>query len=140
MQRFLLRLIINAIALYAAVQIVPGVHPQSGHWYAYLWLALIFGAVNALLRPLLKVLTCPLILLTLGLFTLVINAGMFAFAGWLGARFGVGFTVDGFWAALFGSLVTSVVAIALGLLVKDDDEHHSRTRVRVHVKTGFKDD
>ena len=119
---FLIRLIINAIALYAAVQIVPGVHPQSEHWYAYLWLALIFGIVNALLRPLLKVLTCPLILLTLGLFTLVINATLFALAGWVGAHFGVGFTVDSFWSALLGSLITSLVAVILGLFVKDTDE------------------
>ncbi len=125
MTRFLLRLLINAVALYAAVALVPGVHPQSHHWYAYLWLALIFGVVNALLRPVLKLLTCPLIVLTLGLFTLVINATMFALAGWIGARFGVGFTVDGFWAALAGSVVTSVVAILLGLLVKDDDEGKS---------------
>jgi len=129
---FLIRLVINAIALYAAVQIVPGVHPQSEHWYAYLWLALIFGVVNALLRPLLKVLTCPLILLTLGLFTLVINATLFALAGWIGAHFGVGFTVSGFWSALGGSVVTSLVAIALGLLVKDEDE--KRTRVKVEVR------
>ena len=133
--RFLLRLIVNAIALYAAVRIVPGVHPQSGHWYAYLWLALIFGIVNALLRPLLKVLTCPLIILTLGLFTLVINAAMFAFAGWVGARFGVGFTVDGFWAALGGSIITSLVAVLLGLFVRDKDEDRDkRSGFRVIVK------
>lgn len=126
MKRFLLRLVVNAIALYVAVKIVPGVQPQSSHWYAYLWLALIFGIVNALLRPLLKVLTCPLIILTLGLFTLVINALMFALAGWVGAHFGVGFTVSGFWAAFWGSVVTSVVAIILGLFIKDENEHGPR--------------
>ena len=136
MSRFLLRLLVNAVALYVAVKIVPGVHPQNAHWYAYLWLALIFGAVNALLRPLLKVLTCPLILFTLGLFTLVINAGMFALAGWIGAHFNVGFTVNGFWAAFWGSIVTSVVAVILGLLIKDEDEGgHAKVTVRV-----FKDD
>ncbi len=131
MKRFLLRLVVNAIALYAAVKIVPGVHPQSAHWYAYLWLALIFGVVNALLRPVLKLLTCPLIILTLGLFTLLINASMFALAGWIGAHFGVGFTVDGFWAAFWGSVVTSVVAIVLGLFVRDEDEAHSEVKVVV---------
>ncbi len=131
MKHFLLRLVVNAIALYAAVKIVPGVHPQSTHWYAYLWLALIFGVVNALLRPLLKVLTCPLIVLTLGLFTLVINALMFALAGWIGAHFGVGFTVDGFWAAFWGSVVTSLVAIALGLCVKE--KKVTRRKVEVVV-------
>ena len=131
MKRFLLRLVVNAIALYVAVKIVPGVHPQSTHWYAYLWLALIFGVVNALLRPLLKLLTCPLIVLTLGLFTLIINASMFALAGWIGSRFGVGFTVDGFWAAFWGGVVTSLVAIVLGLFVKDEDEVHSEVKVVV---------
>jgi len=118
--RFLLRWIINAVALYVAVALVPGIHPQSPHWYSYLWLAVIFGLVNALIRPLLKLLTCPLIVLTLGLFVWVINALMFALAGWIGVHFGVGFTVDSFWAALLGSIITSITASLLTLLFKDE--------------------
>ncbi len=118
--RFLLRWIINAVALYVAVALVPGIHPQSPHWYAYLWLALIFGLVNALIRPLLELLTCSLIVLTLGLFIWVINATMFALAGWIGAHFGVGFTVDGFWSALLGSIITSLTASLLAMLFKDE--------------------
>ena len=118
--RFLLRWIINAVALYVAVALVPGIHPQSPHWYSYLWLAVIFGLVNALIRPLLKLLTCPLIVLTLGLFVWVINAAMFALAGWIGVHFGVGFTVDSFWAALLGSIITSLTASLLALLFKDE--------------------
>jgi len=84
MNKFLMRLAINAIALYAAVKIVPGITAQNMNWLAFLGLALIFGLLNALLRPLLKLLTCPLIILTLGLFTLLINTFLFYLAGNLG--------------------------------------------------------
>ncbi|HSQ18294.1 MAG TPA: phage holin family protein, partial [Anaerolineales bacterium] len=74
MTRFILRWAINAAALYAAIAILPGIDlPAGASWLSLIWLALIFGLVNALFRPLLKFLTCPLILLTLGLFVLVIN-------------------------------------------------------------------
>ncbi len=122
MPRFLVRWLINAVALYAAVAFVPGIHAQSGNWLSFLWLALIFGFLNALLRPLLKVLTCPLIILTLGVFTLVINTFLFWLAGSVGTNFGVGFTVDGFGAALLGALVVSVVSIVLTFLFKEDSE------------------
>ncbi|MCS6994702.1 MAG: phage holin family protein [Anaerolineales bacterium] len=120
MSRFFLRWLINAVALYAAVALVPGITAQSTNWLSFLWLALIFGLLNALLRPLLKLLTCPLILLTLGLFTLVINTFLFWLAGLVGTNFGVGFTVDGFWPAFWGGLMVSVVSVALTLLFKED--------------------
>jgi len=120
MTRFILRWAINAVALYAAIALVPGIHPQSTNWLSFIWLALIFGVVNALLNPLLKLLTCPLILLTLGLFTLVVNTFLFYLAGYIGTAFGVGFTVDGFWPALLGSLVVSVISIVLSLLLRDE--------------------
>ena len=65
MTRFFLRWLVNAVALYAAVAFVPGISPQSGNWLSFVWLALIFGLLNALFRPLLKFLTFPLIFLTL---------------------------------------------------------------------------
>ncbi len=120
MNRFLIRWGINAVALYVAVALVPGIQPQSTNWLAFIWLALIFGVVNAFLNPLLKFLTCPLILLTLGLFTLVINTGLFYLAGNIGSSFGVGFTVDNFWSALLGSIVVSVISIVLSLVFKDE--------------------
>jgi len=120
MYRFLIRWAINAVALYVAVAIVPGITPQSANWLSYVWLALIFGVINALLNPLLKILTCPLILLTLGLFTLVINTFLFWLAGRVGESFGVGFTVDSLWSAFLGSIVVSVVSIVLSLLFKDE--------------------
>ena len=75
MTNFFIRWAINAVALYVAVMIVPGIH-FGGEWTDLLWVALIFGLLNAVLRPLLKLLTLPLIILTLGLFTILINAVM----------------------------------------------------------------
>lgn len=120
MTKFFVRWLINAIALYVAVKIVPGIYLQSGSWISLIWLALIFGGVNAFLGPILKLLTCPLILLTLGLFTLVVNTCLFYLAGTIGSSFGVGFTVAGFWPAFLGSIVVSIVSIVLSLVFKDE--------------------
>jgi putative membrane protein len=120
MNRFFIRWAINAVALYAAVAIVPGINLQSSNWLSFIWLALIFGVINALLSPLLKLLTCPLILLTLGLFTLLLNTFLFYLAGYIGTAFGVGFTVDGFIPAFLGSIVVSIVSVVLTLILKDE--------------------
>ena len=119
MTKFILRWVINAIALFAAVRIVPGVNLQ-GAWVNIIWLALIFGLINAFLRPLLKLLTCPLIALTLGLFTLLINTFLFWLTSQVGQAFGIGFTVDGFWSAFLGGLVVSVVSVFMSLILKDE--------------------
>lgn len=125
MYRFLIRWAINAVALYVAVALVPGITPQSANWLSYIWLALIFGVINALLNPLLKLLTCPLILLTLGLFTLVINTFLFYLAGYIGTAFGVGFTVDGIWSAFLGSIIVSLVSIVLSLVFRDNPQKYT---------------
>jgi putative membrane protein len=91
---------------------------------------LIFGVVNALLRPLLKFLTCPLIFLTLGLFTLVLNTGLFWLSGWIGTQFGVGFTVENFWAAFLGSIIVTAVSVVLSLVLRDELEGDRRRRRR----------
>lgn len=119
MTKFILRWAINAVALFAAVRFVPGIHLQSG-WISIIWLALIFGLINAFLRPLLKFLTCPLIVLTLGLFTLLLNTFLFWLTGQVGQTFGIGFTLDGFWPAFLGALVVSLVSIVLSLILKDE--------------------
>ena len=119
MTKFILRWIINAIALFAAVSLVPGVTLQGG-WTSIIWLALIFGLINAFLRPLLKLLTCPLIFLTLGLFTLLINTFLFWLTGQVGQTFGIGLTIDGFWPAFLGGLVVTVVSVVLSLILKDE--------------------
>jgi putative membrane protein len=123
MSRFFLRWLFNAVGLYAAVAFVPGIHPQSASWLSFLLLALIFGLLNALVRPLLKFLTCPLIILTLGVFTLVINTFLFWLAGVVGTNFNVGFTVDGFWPAFLGGLVVSVISVVLTAIFKDEHRH-----------------
>ena len=119
MQKLIIRWVINAIALWVAITFVPGIQAQSS-WVGLFGLALIFGLVNALLRPLLNLLTCPLLILTLGLGTLLINTLLFWLSGLIGNQFGIGFTVDGFWSAFFGALVTTLVSIILTLFVKDE--------------------
>jgi putative membrane protein len=121
MNKFLIRLLINAVALYAAVSFVDGIQAVPGtNWVSYLGLAFIFGLLNALVRPILKFLTCPLIILTLGLFTLVINTVLFWLTGLIGLNFGAGFTVDGFWPAFLGGLIVSIVSVILTTFFKDD--------------------
>jgi putative membrane protein len=108
--RFLLRLLINAAALWIATRIVPGVS-HAGSGINLLAVSLVFGLLNALLRPLLTLLSCPLLILTLGLFTLVINAIILWLTSAVSASFGIGFHVEGFGAAFIGALVVSVVSI-----------------------------
>ena len=122
MGKFLLRLVINGVALYVAILILNGhgITPQTTNWLSFVWLAVIFGLINAFLRPIIKLLTCPLIVLTLGLGTLLINTLLFYLAGAIGTSFGVGFTVDGFWPAFLGALIVSVVSIILSLFLKEE--------------------
>lgn len=120
MKKFLIRWGINSLALFAAVMLVRGVHAQDTQFLSIIGLAFIFGIINALLRPILRLLTCPLIILSLGLFTLVINTFLFYLAGRLGRHFGVGFTVDGIWPAFVGALVVSIVSFIMSLLLKSE--------------------
>jgi len=121
MTKFILRLAINAIALYLAVLILPGIDLTSGP-VSILWLALIFGLVNALFGPLLKFLTCGLIVLTLGLFTLVINAFLFWLTSVIGQSFGIVMVISDpvWWNALLGGLVVSVVSVVMTMILKDE--------------------
>ncbi|MBI2330774.1 MAG: phage holin family protein [Chloroflexi bacterium] len=119
MIKFFFRWVINAVALYAAVWIVPGIE-YLGSWTGILALALIMGLLNALVRPLLKFLTCPLIILTLGLFTIVINTVMLLLTSSIGQSFGIPLVVDGFWSAVLGSLVISIVSIIMSVIFRDE--------------------
>jgi putative membrane protein len=121
--KFILRLAINMVALYAAIALLRNTYLiYNGNWIDLIWLALIFGLVNAILRPPFKALSCLLIIVTLGLFTLVINALLFALTGWIGTQFGVGFTLANPWfiSAFLGSLVTTAVSLVLSLVLRDE--------------------
>lgn len=119
MSKFFIRWAINAIALYIAVWLVPGVNLASGDYVAFIWLALIFGLLNALVRPLLAFLTCPLIILTLGLGTLILNTVMLYLTEWVAGFFNIGFTLQNFWQAFLGALVISIVSVVLSIVIKD---------------------
>ena len=126
--KLLLRVILNAVALYVAVLVVPGITAPNESIASYLWLALIFGLLNALVKPFLKFFSCALIALTLGLFTLIINTAMFLLTNLIGNQFGVGLNVDGFWAAFLGAIVVSIVSFLLGNSLDDDDKKKRRKR------------
>lgn len=114
--RFLLRLLINAAALWVATKIVSGITSDSDA-LTFLAVALVFGLLNALVRPLLAMLTCPLMILTLGLFTFVINALILWLTSAAASKFGLGFHVAGFWPAFWGALVVSIVSVLLSVFV-----------------------
>lgn len=117
--RFILRLVINAAALWVATQVVSGV-TFTGDWVTMLGVALVFGIVNAIVKPMTKVLTFPIILVTLGLFLLVINALMLILTSAVSDRLGLGFHVAGFGAAFWGGLVVSVVNAVVWMMIRED--------------------
>lgn len=129
MRKLLLKWLINALALFAAAVVVRGIGVEDSQWAGWVVfavVAVVFGLVNALIRPLLKVLTCPLIVLTLGLFTLVVNALMLWLTGAVSEFLNLGFYVDGFGSAFWGGLVVSVVSVVLNLVVRDEEDRRKR--------------
>ncbi len=117
--QFILRLLVNAAALWAAVKVVPGIS-HTGSLASLLGVALVFGAINAVVRPLLLVLSLPLLVVTLGLFTLVLNALLLWLTSSISNGLGLGFTVQGFWAAFLGALVVSIVSMVLSIFVASE--------------------
>jgi putative membrane protein len=124
---FLLRLLINAAALWAAIQLVDGIE-HRGSWWSLLFVALVFGVLNASIKPLLKLLSLPIIILTLGLFLFVINALMLLMTGWVSGLLDLGFHVDGFWDAFLGGLIVTVVSLLLSIFT-------GVGKTKVHVET-----
>ena len=118
--RLLLRWLISAAAVAAAAYFVPGIRLEGG-LADLLVVAVVLGLINALVRPLLTLLACGLIFLTLGLFLLVINAGMLLLAARLARELGIGFYVDGFGPAFVGSIVISLVSFLLSVILPDGD-------------------
>jgi putative membrane protein len=127
MLALLVRLLVNAAALWVAVRLVPGIS-FAGDEVRLLLVALVFGVVNAVVRPVLVLLTLPVLILTLGLFTFVLNALMLWLTSALSGALGLGFHVAGFWAAFFGALVVTIVSAVLSLFVRDASRAGQRGR------------
>ena len=120
--KLIMRWLITAIAVAVAAFLVPGIHVGPNGWVAVAVMAAVLGIVNAVVRPLLQFMACGLIALTLGLFTFVVNAAAFMLASSVAQNwFGVAFTVDGFWPALWGSLIVSVVSMLLSIFLTDSE-------------------
>ncbi len=118
--KLLIRWIIAAFSLFVAAWLVPGIRVEGNAWLIFTVMAVILGLVNAVIRPILTLLTCSLIILTLGLFVLVINALTLWLASTIAVNwFGVGFYVDGFWAAFLGALIVSIVTVILSAVLKE---------------------
>ena len=124
---FLLRLLINAAALWVAIQLVDGIEHRGSPWLL-LFVALVFGTLNASIRLLLTLLSLPILILTLGLFIFVINAVMLLMTGWVSGLLGLGFYVDGFWDAFVGGLIVTVVSLLLSIFT-------GVRKAKVHVES-----
>lgn len=126
MKKFVVKTLANAVALGVAVWLVKGITlTGSDTWHkilALILVALVFGVVNWLVKPVVKALSFPLFLLTLGLFTLVVNALMLLLTSYLAGKLSIDFHVSCFSAAVVGGLITSVVAWVLHLILPDDDD------------------
>jgi len=122
--RLLLRVLINAAALWVAVRFVPGI-VYTGTPLMLLCVAIVFGVLNTIIKPIITLLSLPFVLLTLGVFLLVINALMLWLTGWLSTSLGLGFQVQGAGAAFLGAIVVSLVAWMLSMFLVEHKESRS---------------
>ncbi|MGW5969932.1 phage holin family protein [Streptomyces sp. NPDC055186] len=125
MKNFVVKTIANAAALAVAVWLIDKItltgDSRGKEIGTLILVALIFGVVNFLVKPIVQLLSLPLLVLTLGLFTLVVNALMLLLTSWLADQFDLSFHVEGFWTAVLGGLVVSVVSWALNIVLPDGD-------------------
>lgn len=130
--RFLIRLVVNALALAFVTWLLSGIRLTADSTdrkvLMLLLVALIFGIVNSLVKPIFTLVTAPLVLLSLGLFLLVINALMLLLTSWLAGLVGLGWRVDGFGTALLGAIIVSIVSFILNAFVPDSGERRRRGR------------
>jgi putative membrane protein len=118
--KLILRWLVVSFALFVAARVVPGIDVARNSWELFAVMAVILGFVNAIVRPALRFLSCPLILLTLGFFLLVINGLTLWIASWIAVHWlRVGFYVRGFWPAFWGALVVSIVSFVMNLLIRE---------------------
>jgi len=124
--RLLIRLLASAVALAVAAGLVDGISVGPGtdreRVLTLLGVAIIFGLVNAFVRPILRLLTLPLVVLTLGLFLLVLNALMLLLTEWIAKQFDLAFQVDGFWSAVLGALIVTIVSFLISIVLPDKYE------------------
>ena len=124
--RLLVRLLASAVALAVAAGLVDGISVGPGtdreRALTLLGVAIIFGLVNAIVRPILRLLTLPLVVLTLGLFLLVLNALMLLLTEWIAKQFDLAFQVDGFWSAVLGALIVTIVSFLINIVLPDKYE------------------
>ena len=121
---FLLRVIINAVAIWLATLVLSGLEVVGGGdttttVIVFLVVALVFGIVNAVVKPIVKLLALPLYVLTLGLFTVIVNAAMLWVTSWLSQRTEYGLRIDNFGTAVLGALIISVVSFVLSVALKN---------------------
>ncbi len=126
MKNLIIRLLANAVALAIAAWLVGGITLEGAtrgkQIITLLIVAAIFGIVNAIVKPVVKLVSLPLLILTLGLLTFVINAAMLALTSWITGKLDVQFHVDGFWSALFGALIISIVGMIINAVLPDKAE------------------
>jgi putative membrane protein len=126
MKSFAIKVLVNGVALWAAASLVPGIHLAGGsastssQLVTILWVAVIFGLLNALIKPVITIFSLPFIILTLGLFTLIVNAAMLELTSWVAPHFNLAFHVDQFfWDAVIGAIVISIVSMILNAVLPD---------------------
>jgi putative membrane protein len=117
--KFLMRIVVTAIALWASTRLVNGITFQ-GNWIGLAGVALVFGVLNSFVRPILTFLAFPLLIVTLGLFTFVLNAVMMLLTSALASKFGIDFHVAGFRAAFWGAIVVGIVSFLLSMFLPDE--------------------
>jgi putative membrane protein len=123
--RFLIRTVVSAIALAVATAVVPGIELTTGSLTSkvltLIAVALIFGLVNAILKPIVKIVGCAFYLLTLGLIALVVNALLLWLTSWVAGKLSLPFHITGFWPAFWGAIIVGVVGWLLSILIRDPD-------------------
>ena len=119
----LVRIAVVAVALWIAILVVPGIVVTATtpelRIGTLVGVAIVFGVVNAVVKPVVKLLGCAFYILTLGLISLVVNALLFLLTGWIAAQLKLPFTVDGFWAAFWGAIVVGLVSFVLHVAIPD---------------------
>ena len=128
MKSFAIKVLVNGVALWVAANLVKGIHLAGGtasttsQLVTILWVAVIFGGLNALIKPIMTVLSLPIIILTLGLFALIVNAAMLELTSWFASQFNLDFHVDQFfWDAVIGSIIITIVSMFLNVVLPDRD-------------------